>query len=417
MLLICMSIAGSVSLVLCILLWMIKRKNFSYWLGRDLVLLSLVGYLIPFQLVKYLLPRTVLEQVHAIRHISYMIDFDDKESVSYRGISVWVPDWILMLLLCWLFAIILFSLYETVKYQQLTRKLKKDSVCQSKYLPGFGNVEYRISHHILTPYTVGFFHPFIVIPEDMVNREFSDYILKHEYSHLRRHDSAIKLLCLLAICLHWFNPIALLTLFLYTCFSENIADEVATKGFSRDERKAYAFILVSISTSNKQIPVVWRSNFTGSKNIMKRRIEYLMNRNIKTSKIGVAAAILGSMILSSSTVLAYSPMQTSTFETETVSTDYTMEFETDDTAILIPSNSNMFFETIDHTIIPIDDSNISTNAIICIHDFTVGYVKQHIPDGKGGCTYKVYNGKICEKCGHLVVGSLASTHTYVKCPH
>ena len=51
MLLICMSIAGSVPLVLCILLWMIKRKNFSYWLGRDLVLLSLAGYLIPFQLV------------------------------------------------------------------------------------------------------------------------------------------------------------------------------------------------------------------------------------------------------------------------------------------------------------------------------------------------------------------------------
>ena len=92
MLLICMSIAGSVPLVLCILLWMIKRKNFSYWLGRDLVLLSLAGYLIPFQLVKYLLPRTVLEQVHAIQHISYMIYFDDKESVSYRGICIWVPD-------------------------------------------------------------------------------------------------------------------------------------------------------------------------------------------------------------------------------------------------------------------------------------------------------------------------------------
>ena len=416
MLLICMSIAGSVPLVLCILLWMIKRKNFSYWLGRDLVLLSLAGYLIPFQLVKYLLPRTVLEQIHAIQHISYMIDFDDKESVSYRGISIWVPDWILMLLLCWLFAILLFSLYETVKYQQLTKKLKKNSVCQSKYLPGFGNVEYRVSNHILTPYTVGFFRPFIVIPENMVNREFSEYVLKHEYSHLHRHDSAIKLLCLFAICLHWFNPFALLTLFFYTWFSENIADEIATKDCSRAELKSYASTLVILSAANKQVPVVWRSNFTGSKNIMKRRIEYIMNKNIKTSKIGVAAAILGSMILSSSTVLAYSPMQTSTMGNEVVSTDGSMQFKSSNASELF-EESDTYFESLDHVLTPIYDFDVSTRAIICTHNFKVGYVEQHIKNNSGGCTVYVYNGKICQKCGHLVVGSLISTTKYVKCPH
>ena len=417
MLLICMSIAGSVPLVLCILLWMIKRKNFSYWLGRDLVLLSLAGYLIPFQLVKYLLPRTVLEQIHAIQHISYMMDFDDKESVSYRGISIWVPDWILMLLLCWLFAILLFSLYETVKYQQLTKKLKKNSVCQSKYLPGFGNMEYRISNHILTPYTVGFFRPFVVIPENMVNREFSDYILKHEYSHLHRHDSAIKLLCLLAICLHWFNPIALLTLFLYTCFSENIADEVATKELSRDELKTYSFILVSLSAANKQIPVVWRSNFTGSKNILKRRIEYIMNKNTKTSKIGIAAAILGSMILSSSTVLAYSPMQTSNHENNIDATDGAITFESGAFNNGLFAESNLYFESLNGEIIPIFTSNADSRAIICIHDYEVGHASQHIPNSKGGCTVKVYNAKICLKCNHLVTTDLINTITYAKCPH
>lgn len=417
MLLICMSIAGSVPLVLCILLWMIKRKNFSYWLGRDLVLLSLAGYLIPFQLVKYLLPQEVLEQTHAIEPISYMIDFDDKEALSYHGISIWVPDWILILLLCWLFAILLFSLYETVKYLQLTRKLKKNSICQSKYLPDFGKVEYRVSNHITMPYTIGFLHPFIVIPEALTDSKFSDYILKHESSHLRRHDSGIKLLCLFAICLHCFNPFALLTLFFYTWFSENIADELATKDCSKAELKSYASTLVILSAANKQVPVVWRSNFAGSKNIMKRRIEYIMNKNIKTSKIGVAAAILGSMILSSSTVLAYSPMQTSTFENDVFSTDCTMEFDTEDISNLQTNTADMYFETLDHVIIPIDDSDISTRALICTHNFTVGYVKQHIPGNNGGCTYNVYNGKICEKCGHLVVGSLISSTKYVKCPH
>ena len=416
MLLICMSIAGSVPLVLCILLRMIKRKNFSYWLGRDLVLLSLAGYLIPFQLVKYLLPQEVLEQAHAIEPISYMINFDDKEALSYHGISIWVPDWILMLLLCWLFAILLFSLYETVKYLQLTRKLKKNSVCQSKYLPDFGNVEYRVSNHITMPYTIGFLHPFIVIPEALIDSKFSDYILKHESSHLRRHDSGIKLLCLFAICLHCFNPFALLTLFFYTWFSENIADEIATKDCSRAELKSYASTLVILSAANKQVPVVWRSNFAGSKNIMKRRIEYIMNKNIKTSKIGVAAAILGSMILSSSTVLAYSPMQTSTMGNEVVSTDGSMQFKSSNASELF-KESDTYFESLDHVLTPIYDFDVSTRAIICTHNFKVGYVEQHIKNNSGGCTVYVYNGKICQKCGHLVVNDLISTTKYVKCPH
>lgn len=416
MLLICMSIAGSVPLVLCILLWMIKRKNFSYWLGRDLVLLSLAGYLIPFQLVKYLLPQEVLEQAHAIEPISYMINFDDKEALSYHGISIWVPDWILMLLLCWLFAILLFSLYETVKYQQLTRKLKKNSVCQSKYLPDFGKVEYRVSNHITMPYTIGFLHPFIVIPEALTDSKFSDYILKHESSHLRRHDSGIKLLCLFAICLHCFNPFALLTLFFYTWFSENIADELATKDCSKAELKSYASTLVILSAENKQVPVVWRSNFAGSKNIMKRRIEYIMNKNIKTSKIGVAAAILGSMILSSSTVLAYSPMQTSTMGNEVVSTDGSMQFKSSNASELF-KESDTYFESLDHVLTPIYNFDVSTRAIICTHNFKVGYVEQHIKNNSGGCTVYVYNGKICQKCGHLVVNDLINTITYAKCPH
>ena len=52
MLLICMSIAGTLPLLVCILLMLLKRKNFSYRLGRKLLLLSLAGYLIPFQVIK-----------------------------------------------------------------------------------------------------------------------------------------------------------------------------------------------------------------------------------------------------------------------------------------------------------------------------------------------------------------------------
>lgn len=68
MLLICMSIAGTVPLIICLLLLLLQRKKFSYRLGRNLVFLSLAGYLIPFQVVKYLMPTDVLIRIQSDIH-------------------------------------------------------------------------------------------------------------------------------------------------------------------------------------------------------------------------------------------------------------------------------------------------------------------------------------------------------------
>ena len=92
MLWICMSIAGTMPLLVCLLLMLLKRKNFSYRLGRKLVLLSLVEYFIPFQMLKYYLPQDMLEETNSLNAISYFVNFDDKEAVSYHGISVWIHE-------------------------------------------------------------------------------------------------------------------------------------------------------------------------------------------------------------------------------------------------------------------------------------------------------------------------------------
>lgn len=415
MLWICVSIAGTMPLLVCLLLMLLKRKNFSYRLGRKLVLLSLVEYFIPFQTVKYLLPLDVLEETNSLNAISYFVNFDDKEAVSYHGISVWMPDWILMIVLCWLFVIAGFSIYETIKYHQLTRKLKRITEIRTYPLPGIGNVEYRISPEMNTPYTVGFVKPFIVAPAEFPNSKLSEMILRHEYSHLRRRDSIVKLICLLAICLHCFNPLTILTFLLYTRFSENIADEAATEGCSAEERRAYAKALVKLSARTRQVPVVWRNNLLGDKKeSMKRRVELIMNRNKKASKIGTVAAVLASVILSGTTVFAYTPMQTVEDMSTAPQSASFKETEYQDNSF---EYSDIYFQTDDHTVIPVDESNLETRAIICTHVFKSGYADLHYPQTSGGCIVKTYTAKICMKCNHLVIGDLVSTHTYVKCPH
>lgn len=415
MLLICMSIAGTVPLIICLLLLLLQRKKFSYRLGRNLVFLSLAGYLIPFQVVKYLMPTDVLIRTDALANISYYINFDDKEAISYHGISLWMSDWILMIGLCWLFLISGFSVYEIIKYHRLTRKLKKITEKRTCFLPGIGDVEYRISPLIGSPYTIGFLKPFIVAPESLEDSRLSEMILRHEYSHLCCHDSAVKLLCLLAICLHFYNPLTLLTLLLYTSFSENIADQAATEGFTTEEKKAYAVALVNLSARNRQVPVVWKNNLLGAKHTMKRRVEFIMMKNRKTSKIGTAAAILASVFLSGTTVFGYAPMQT-TEAADSVQLNETVSFV--DSASNNPfANSNIYFETDEHVNILVNDSDLEPRAIICTHDFKSGYADVHNSKSNGGCEVKRYTAKICQKCNHLVIMDYVSTTTYAKCPH
>lgn len=415
MLLICMSIAGTVPLIICLLLLLLQRKKFSYRLGRNLVFLSLAGYLIPFQVVKYLMPTDVLIRTDALANISYYINFDDKGAISYHGISLWMSDWILMIGLCWLFLISGFSVYEIIKYHRLTRKLKKITEKRTCFLPGIGDVEYRISPLIGSPYTIGFLKPFIVAPESLEDSRLSEMIMRHEYSHLCCHDSAVKLLCLLAICLHFYNPLTLLTLLLYTSFSENIADQAATEGFTTEERKAYAVALVNLSARNRQVPVVWKNNLLGAKHTMKRRVEFIMMKNRKASKIGTAEAILASVFLSGTTVFGYAPMQT-TEAADSVQLNETVSFV--DSASNNPfANSNIYFETDEHVNILVNDSDLEPRAIICTHDFKSGYADVHNSKSNGGCEVKRYTAKICQKCNHLVIMDYVSTTTYAKCPH
>lgn len=416
MLLICMSIAGTVPLIICLLLLLLQRKKFSYRLGRNLVFLSLAGYLIPFQVVKYLMPMDVLREEDLFNSTSYFWTFSNKEAITYQGISVWMPGWLFMIILCWLFLITGFSIYEIVKYHQLTRKLKKITEKKTCFLSGIGDVEYRISPLIGSPYTIGFLKPFIVAPESLADSRLSEMILRHEYSHLCCHDSAVKLLCLLAICLHFYNPLTLLTLLLYTSFSENIADQAATEGFTTEEKKAYAVALVNLSARNRQVPVVWKNNLLGAKHTMKRRVEFIMVKNKKVGKIGTVAAILASVILSGTTVFAYTPMRTTEVVDSTVIPQEASFKETNDSSNIF-SNSTIYFEADDHTVIPVDESNLEPRAIICTHVFKSGYSDLHYPNNKGGCTVKTYTAKVCQKCGHLVIMDLVNTITYAKCIH
>lgn len=249
------------------------------------------------------------------------------------------------------------------------------------------------------------------------NSRLSEMILRHEYSHLRCRDSIVKLICLLAICLHCFNPLTILTFLLYTRFSENIADEAAAEGCSDEERRAYAKALVKLSARTRQVPVVWRNNLLGDKKeSMKRRVELIMNRNKKASKIGTVAAVLASVILSGTTVFAYTPMQTVENDSD-ITIEGAILFVDNNSHENLFSTYDVYFEDTNGEIIPLNTEETDSRAILCSHVFKSGYANQHVKKSNGGCVINHFKAKICTKCNHLVLEELLDTITYAKCTH
>lgn len=110
-LLVCMSISGSIPVVICLLLYVIQCENYNYILGRRLLLTGVFFYLVPVQLVKYLLPKDALPETMLIgkkadSYLSGSLAFWSEKQGDY----IWIPQWFNIFARIWLAGIILQSM-------------------------------------------------------------------------------------------------------------------------------------------------------------------------------------------------------------------------------------------------------------------------------------------------------------------
>ena len=424
-LLACMSIAGSVPVVICLFIYIIQSKNYNYVLGKRLLLTGVFFYLVPVQLIKYLIPEKAYPEVlfneEAQLYLSNSLSFWHERKGEY----IWMPQWFNVVATILMAGIIVFSLYELIKYCKETRSIKNyifETVNDTE-----NNITYYlIPDGICGPCTIGFFHQKIAIPESFPLYPNFIMVYKHEYAHLRNHDNFVKLLCLLVLCLHWMNPVAYLLFYLYRDTAEIVSDGAAVEGCDKETRRAYATLLVLLASTPDILPAVWKNNLSGHKkksgramNIIKRRINYMMKEKRKgLLQRGIMVAVSAlTIVAGAGTVLAYEAMPSSDINVKEDISGFS-SFEFVDFKIDVNeadfSTSDTVFITLDGVEIPVYD--FSTHAL-CTHSMVDGYLQVHSSNNKGGCTVTTYTCQRCKKCGYLANSKYYSTTTYVKCPH
>lgn len=430
-LLVCMSIAGSIPVVICLLLYIIQREDYNYILGRRLLLTGVFFYLVPVQLVKYLLPKDALPETMLIgrkadSYLSGSLSFWSEKQGDY----IWLPQWFNIFARVWLAGIIIFAIYEIVKYWRGAHSIR-NYIFEKIDDPEDHLTYYLIPDGICGPCTIGFFRQKIAIPESFPLHPDFIMVYKHEHTHLKNHDNLVKLLCLFVLCLHWMNPVAYLLLFLYIDTAEIVSDSVAVDGCTKEKRQDYASLLVLEAATSDIRPAVWKNNLSGHKNnkegkdfkTLKRRINYMMKgkrKGILQRGIMVAVSAL-TVVASAGTVMAYEPIASSDASfNDIIFDDSYSDFSNDYTEMDIIDSLD-FTET-DNIFVGSDNIQIACQETVsphalCTHSMVPGKFYAHAKNSSGGCTITTYTCQRCEKCGYRANAKYYSTTTFVKCPH
>ncbi len=142
----------------------------------------------------------------------------------------------------------------------------------------------RQSDRISIPLTYGIFRPVILVPKSLALGDPGDleYVLQHEYVHIRHCDAALKLVMTAALCIHWFNPLVWAMSAFFGRDIELACDEGVLHRFGEKSRSAYAMVLIGMEEKKCGFMPLYNGF---SKNAAEERIRSIM----KYRRAGVAA--------------------------------------------------------------------------------------------------------------------------------
>ncbi len=435
-----MSLSGSIVFLLYKLWYPIAIRYFPPKWRRNMLIMSMAFYLVPFPLLKYcLIDYLISVKPDLRRSFTKSVSYDFDSVVISSPLAVFTPFLIKLVFIVTLISAIapvcamLFCIY---RYFRDKRKFLSE--CTTIFDPELQAEVDRVGirrkvllysyplNDLHTPVTLGVFHPAIVIPSaslETIRANPPFYILTHELTHIKNWDALTKMLCLLTVCVHWFNPLSHRLFREITAIYEICCDEEVTRSLSQEQCRSYFSSMLDFSSSKYSGFVISHSVGFADKNskILKRRF-YEMNFFNRTYKRGLALLSAFSIcICALPTAFAYSiPIEV---ELDTVNTN-------------VDINSNAFVpgdeDSADSVVVPNlpyeafftdEDGNVyefvssEAEKSICPHNYDNGTFTTHTENSTGGCTVKLYSAQRCILCSKLIIGDLTNTIRYDVCPH
>lgn len=155
------------------------------------------------------------------------------------------------------------------------------------------------------PYIYGIIDPYIYIPEEILKKftlKDIDYILVHELSHYKKGDIIINHLQILALAIHWFNPLVWIASKAMKEDRELACDVYAINSLTKEDRISYGetllrFVQLNNFSKDELYPVCFKEGESQMKKRIKSILNYKRQGFIKKSLLVILALALGIFLM------------------------------------------------------------------------------------------------------------------------
>lgn len=435
-LLLCMSFSGSFAFSVFLLICFLSREQIPAFFRYIALKLCLALYLLPFPAFKYLwllLSGTSPNRM-PIKETQFL---DTAHSFIFTNDGILLPQVSIsekVFLALWISVIICVILSQLLRFihfrHQIYRQLQPDSFHQEMLFSIQSQTAVKQSVQLfycnaaISPFTCGIKNPIIVLTP-LVSEDNIDMALKHELQHIQSHDFFYRILGLLVVLLHCFNPLSYVFFKELREVQEMNCDEVLTKSFTQKERCRYGEMILDIAlhVENKFAPVLYLSK--DSRGFLRKRIFHI-STPATAIRLCVPVMFLLVCVTAAIPVYAYSPQMVDfrspnpifSFEELKnadwieIDPDLTESFPSDEKAFQYCDN---YYLLENNTVIPVYASDM-TPFSKCNHSYQNATYKHHTMNGKN-CVVKTYRVQRCSKCGSAKNRVLTGTSTNSPCPH
>ncbi|WML33147.1 M56 family metallopeptidase [Clostridium sp. OS1-26] len=187
---------------------------------------------------------------------------------------------------------------KDLKFMQLLEQCKKKVNINV-------NIPVYVCDSFKSPCILGVFKPKIYIPRCICGKsEYKQlyHVLLHELIHYKRKDLVYNSLAVLAVIMHWFNPIIWFCMRKMKLQRECACDAYVLETIGEEEAEEYGMALINFSkmvSNNNKVPQL--AIFFETKNQIIRRIE--MIKNFKKGSYRMSAAAIACCVVASGVVL------------------------------------------------------------------------------------------------------------------
>ena len=171
----------------------------------------------------------------------------------------------------------------------LIQSLEMEEVFESIKFP-VRKIRIKTSAVLDTPVSYGFLRPVIIMPKDLdINdKDTLKYILLHECIHIKYMHYLWKIVSVVVVCIHWFNPCMWLLYWYMDKDTEIFCDKKVVQILHEDKREMYARTLVNMALWQNESKIL-ANNFI-KKSMLKERIVMIMKFK-KTSLVMTLASL------------------------------------------------------------------------------------------------------------------------------